>query len=109
MSIDWDKHVLGPLARVFAEPAEYIPQVGAPFSIEGIFDAAYKDVDLIDTSIDATTTKPVIGVRLALFTVEPQQNDQVRIPSVGKLFLIKEVRDDGHGAVKLMLADTGLP
>jgi hypothetical protein len=33
----------------------------------------------------------------------------VRIPSVGKLFLVKEVRDDGHGAVKLMLADTGLP
>ncbi|UPG86852.1 hypothetical protein L2Y94_05720 [Luteibacter aegosomatis] len=109
MAVDWDKHVLGPLAGVFAEPAEYIPRVGAPYAIEGIFDSAYKDVDLIDPQVDTTTTKPVIGVRQSIFRAYPEQNDKVRIHSVGSLFIVKEVRDDGHGAIKLMLADTGLP
>lgn len=109
MPIDWDKHVLAPLARVFAEPAEYIPQVGEPYTITGVFDSAYKDVDLIDPQVDATTTKPVLGVRLAEFRAEPVQGDSVRLPSARTLFLVREVRTDGHGAVKLMLADTGEP
>ncbi|NID15385.1 head-tail joining protein [Luteibacter yeojuensis] len=109
MPIDWDKHVLAPLAQVFAEPAEYIPQVGDPYPITGVFDSAYKDVDLIDPQVDATSTKPVIGVRRSIFQAEPVQGDRVRIPSAATLFLVREVRDDGHGSVKLMLADTGLP
>jgi len=109
MAIDWDKHVLAPLEQVFAEPAEYIPQVGDAYAIEGVFDSAYKDVDLIDPQVDATTTKPVIGVRRAVLRAEPVQGDRVRIPSVSTLFLVREVRPDGHGSVKLMLADTGLP
>lgn len=109
MPIDWDAKVLGPLEDVFGEPATYLPAVGGSYAISGVFDSAYKDVALIDVSLDANTVQPVLGVRAVAFTGVPLQGDQVRIPSVGKLFLVRDVRPDGHGWIKLMLADTGQP
>ncbi len=108
MGIDWDKCVLGPTQSVFGEPATYLPAAGGALAITGVFDAAYKEVDQIDP-LSANSTMPVIGVRLAQFAAAPVQGDQVRVLSVGKLFLINDVRPDGHGWAKLMLSDTGLP
>lgn len=109
MAIDWDAAVLGPCEAVFGEPATYIPASGASYPITGVFDSAYKDVTLIDVGLDANAVQPVLGVRSALFMSKPVQGDQVRIPSVGKLYLVRDVRPDGHGWIKLMLADTGNP
>ncbi|OOG61445.1 hypothetical protein B0E46_15830 [Rhodanobacter sp. B04] len=109
MPIDWDAMVLGPCEGVFGEPATYIPAGGSGYAITGVFDSAYKDVTLIDVGVDANAVQPVLGVRAALFTGQPMQGDQVRIPSVGKLYFIRDVRPDGHGWIKLMLADTGNP
>jgi hypothetical protein len=109
MAIDWDTAVLGPCEEVFGEPATYIPAVGSNFVITGIFDSAYKDISLIDVGVDANTVQPVFGVRAALFSTAPVQGGQIRIPSVGKLYLVRDVRPDGHGWIKLMLADTGNP
>jgi hypothetical protein len=68
-----------------------------------VFDAAYRDIHLVDTLVDANTTQPVLGVRLAIFLVPPISDDQVFIPSTGSMYLIKEVRPDSHGWAKLML------
>lgn len=108
MPIDWDQVVLGPTEAVFGEPATYLPAVGTGFAITGVFDAAYKEVDQIDP-LSANSTMPVIGVRLALFATPPVQGDQVRVPSIGKLYMVRDVRPDGHGWAKLMLSDTGNP
>ena len=109
MAIDWDGGVLAPLEAVFGEPATYLPAGAGGYDIVGVFDAAYREVALIDTGVESNSTQPVLGVRVVLFTAFPVQGDQVRIPSVGKLFYVRDVRSDGHGWVKLMLADSGQP
>lgn len=107
MPIDWDKTVLGPTVAVFGEPATFLPAVGSPRAVTGVFDEAYREVDLADPLVGATTAAPVFGIRTADFVTLPVQGDQLRVPSVGKLYVIKEVRPDGHGWAKLMLGDTG--
>ncbi|MCP1376042.1 head-tail joining protein [Dyella lutea] len=107
MAIDWDKAVLAPTEGVFGEAATYLPAAGGTLPIVGVFDEAYREVDLVDTGVGATSVTPVIGVRLAQFVATPVQGDQVRVPSVGKLYVVREVRPDGHGWAKLMLGYTG--
>jgi len=110
MAIDWDKVLLGPLEGVFGEGDQaggsvmFYPQIGTPYAVDGVFDAAYRDVNLVDSMVDANTTQPVLGIRLAIFRAEPLQDDQVYIPSTGNMYLVKEVRPDSHGWAKLMLA-----
>ncbi|WP_110947419.1 head-tail joining protein [Pseudomonas bohemica] len=109
MAIDWDKVVLGPLESVFGEGDSsgdsimFYPDGAAPYAIDGVFDAAYRDVNLVDPMVDANTTQPVLGVRLSIFHAQPQPDDQVYIPSTGNMYLVKEVRPDSHGWAKLML------
>lgn len=108
--IDWDRLVLDPLESIFGEgeqdgePVMYCPVNGDPFPIDGVFDAAYRDAELIDP-LSANTTQPVLGVRLARFASPPQQDDQVRIPRTGKTYLVTDVRPDSHGGAKLMLGE----
>lgn len=106
MAIDWDKAVLGPTISVFGESATYMPAAGGSFAVSGVFDEAYKDVQQIDP-LGANEAMPVFGTRLVLFPAPPQQNDLVRIASVGRVYVVKDVQPDGHGWVKLMLGDTG--
>lgn len=101
--------MLGPLAKVFGEgvqadgPIMFYPDGGTPYPIDGVFDAAYRDIHLVDTFVDANIVVPVLGVRLAIFPVAPIPDDQVFIPSTGNMYLIKEIRPDSHGWAKLML------
>jgi hypothetical protein len=109
MPINWDALVLAPCENVFGEPATYTPAAGGSFSITGVFDRAYKEVGLIDLDIGANTVQPVLGVRAAQFPVPPVQGDMVFIPSVNITYYVRDVRPDGHGSIKLMLADSGHP
>ena len=108
MPIDWDEHVIGPTIDVFGEPATFLPKAGGSLPIEGVFDEAYREVSLID-DLGATGVMPMLGVRAAQFLVAPLRGDSVRIPSVGKLYVVKDIRPDGHGWLKLMLGYTGTP
>lgn len=100
--IDWDKAVLGPLNGVFGEAAHYMPATRAPINITGIFDEAYRDVELAG-GMGVTSTQPVLGVQLSQFRTLPLQGDRVTIIRTKETFIVKEVRDDGHGSAKLML------
>lgn len=116
--IDWDREVLGPVMAEFgeADPTDpsnplswplYTPRGGAGFRLaDAVFDAEYEDVD-VDPGDGSQTTnrRPVLGVRLALFPVSPNQNDKVFIPSTGKIYMVRDVRPDGHGHAKLMLME----
>jgi hypothetical protein len=109
MPVDWDADVLQPLESVFAEPVNYTTAAGvALVGIVGVFDSAYKDVDLSDP-LGTTTAMPVLGVRLALFAQAPTQDDTVQVPSVNTTYVVREVREDGHGWAKLMLGLVSAP
>lgn len=108
MPVDWDASVLQPLEDVFAEPVNYWNTRGPVTGILGVFDAAYRDVDLSDP-LGTTTITPVLGVRLALFATEPAQDDTVQVPSVDTTYVVREVRKDGHGWAKLMLGKVSSP
>ncbi len=110
MPVDWDSAVLAPIERVFGEGGGaggsimYHPYGGgAPYPIDGIFDAAWRDINLGDPLVEAVTAQPVLGVRLAALKALPQQDDIVFIPSAGKRFLVKKVRNDSHGSALLIL------
>ncbi|WP_154914233.1 hypothetical protein, partial [Pseudomonas fluorescens] len=104
MAVDWDKAVLAQLEKVFGEGGDagnqpmFYPATGSRFPINGVFDAAYRDVDLADPLTGVTSSQPVLGVRLALFKAllkePPAQDDQVYIPSVAKRYLVLDVRPD---------------
>lgn len=107
--IDWDAELLSPVMAVFGEdqPCRYMPRGGAAFDLaDAVFDAEYQEVS-IDGDVSASTqTKPILGVRMSLFPAPPKQNDRVLIRSVGKVWIVKDVRPDGHGHAKLMLMAT---
>jgi hypothetical protein len=107
MAVDWDAMVLGPTIEVFGEDQDkrpiYTASDALPVEIDGVFDEAYREVDLVDTGTGANTVMPVLGVRLVQFVRPPRQGELITVPKVGKTYVIKDVRPDGHGWAKLML------
>jgi hypothetical protein len=115
MSFDWDALVLGPVMDIFGEGTAadqsslplYMPKGLPPFRLaDAVFDRAYAEVVLEGDVAGSTNKKPCLGVRLALFSREPAQGDQVFIPSVGITFVVKDPQLDGHGHAKLILMAT---
>jgi hypothetical protein len=101
--VDWDAILIGPVDGIFGEPATYFPATGGSWAITGIFDEAYVEVALAG-GMGVTSARPVIGVQLSQFLFYiPQQGDTLTIARTGETFIVKEVRDDGHGAAQLLL------
>ena len=100
--IDWDNLVLAPLQTVFGEPVTFIPKFGLQFAGSGVFDEAYREVDLAG-GMAVTTEMPVLGIRTSQMQNLLQQGDQVFVPSRNLTYVIREVRIDGHGSAKLLL------
>jgi hypothetical protein len=103
--VDWDALVLGPLEQAFGEPVTFIPASGdRPFGGWGIFDEAYREVDIAGGQA-VTTECPVLGIRISAFQspmqAMPQQDDRLSIR--GATYVIREVRLDSHGGAKLLL------
>ncbi|MDR3438955.1 hypothetical protein [Telmatospirillum sp.] len=106
MAIDWDRAVLAPVMAVFGEdkPVNYRPSSGQPFDlIDAVFDEAYHELQMIDESADINTSRPVLGVRLGLFSIPPKQGDQVFVPKVNSTYAVRDSRPDGHGHALLLL------
>ncbi|MCP1290930.1 hypothetical protein NK214_12090 [Chromobacterium sp. S0633] len=103
MAIDWEKMVIGPAMKVFGEPVAYVPAIGQPFTIYGVFDEAYHSVDGLGDTVHTSTTMPVLGVRAADFPQPPQQIDQLTIQRTGITYAVADVHPDGHGHIKLLL------
>lgn len=102
--IDWDALVMAPCEAVFGEPVTFMPAAGAPFAGTGIFDAAYRQIDIAGGQA-VTTECPVLGIRLSAFQSPmqaiPLQGDGLYIR--GKSYVIREVQVDSHGGAKLLL------
>ncbi len=104
MPIDWDKHLLVPLHQQFAERVNWRPKNGQPYDIAGVFDRAYaQQMETLDGDSSINTTKPILGVRDAIFNVPPQQGDRVFVYSVNTEFTVNDVQPDSHGGTHLLL------
>ena len=58
MGVDWDLHLLSPLHGVFGDEHEYRPKVGAPFTINGIFDRT-KEIQIDLGSVGNDVVVPI--------------------------------------------------
>lgn len=111
MALNFDALLHGPVAAIFGEQGQgaalpvYQPQTGAAYPVDGIFDDAYIEADLL-SGIGANTVENVFGARLAAFAATPVQGDLITIPRVGKTFLVRDAQPDGHGWVQLRLNET---
>lgn len=103
MAVDWDNLVHGPVTEAFGEAALYAPfSGGPPFTITGIFDEAYAEVQELGGQ-PVSSASPVLGVQLSQFLVPPAIKDQVTIQATGTVFVVSVVEPDGHGWAKLYL------
>lgn len=103
MTVDWDALVHGPVAAVFGEPVLYTPATGEPFTITGVFDEAYAEVQVIE-GVPVSSVKPVLGVRLSDFgATPPDSGDTLTIIRTGTVYVVSNPNPDGHGWAKLTL------
>ncbi len=90
---------------IFGEPVTYRPYARQPYQITGIFDDAYlKEVMFEDASQGVTEISAVLGVQMSQFVTPPTQSDQLSVASVNATYVVREVREDGHGSAKLLLS-----
>lgn len=66
----------------------------------GVFTAAHQEVDA-STGVPVSMVQPVLEIRQADLPAVPTEGDAVTVQGV--LYLIVDVRADGHGFLKLML------
>ena len=115
MGIDWQEKCGAPLVAKFGDTLLYVPRAAAslaPFDVVGVFDAAYREVILLDAGSSATDAKPVVGINDSQFPAgfTPDQDDRVVVPPTGLLavhagtYIVKEPRPDGHGHTLFELA-----
>ncbi|BAP37740.1 hypothetical protein AS4_28000 [Acinetobacter guillouiae] len=111
MNVDWQSKVLSPLMAVFGQPILYASvkdKYLVKHSLSGVFDEAYIDIQVVD-SLHVTSVSPCIGLNLKDLPVTPRQKDQILVkasfgaPLVDTLYMVKEVRLDGHGGCRLLL------
>ena len=85
----------------FGEPVVFhIEGQAAPIDSTGVFTAQHQAVDA-STGVAVSTVQPVLEVRQADLPALPTEGDAVTVQGV--LYLIVDVRPDGHGFLKLML------
>lgn len=119
--IDFDRLVLAPAMAAFARPVAFLPRGGVPFLGRGDLRMPTVDIQMADG--DITTAAPTLGIRRAEFDTMPAQEDEVyvdivkddaellgfRVSERTRRFVVMDVRPDGEGDVKLVLAEVSSP
>lgn len=107
MAVNWDSLVNAPALAVYGEAVTYTPAGGpstspGPFPLSGVFDEAYRQIDVYSES-PVSSTVPQLGVQLVTFPagVTPLQGDRILIR--GASYTVREVQPDSHGWARLLL------
>ncbi len=89
----------------FGEPVVFHIE-GQPQALagRGVFTAMHQEVDA-STGVAVSSVQPVLEVRQTDLPAIPTEGDAVTVQ--GALYLIVDVRPDGHGFLKLMLHKGG--
>lgn len=91
--------------EVFSEATDaivYTPSGGSAESIEAVYDDKWERV-VVQGGLPHVTTGPVVDIRLADVSQTPQRGET--ISARGTTYLITEVEENGHGAVKCHLSE----
>ena len=85
----------------FGEPVVFhLEGQGHAMPGRGIFSAAFESVD-VSSGVAVSSVQPVLEVRTSDLPATPTEGDAVTVQ--GQLYLIVEVRPDGHWFLKLLL------
>lgn len=102
---DLTRQMSATVLATFGEPVVFhIEGLAAPIDGTGVFTAAHQDVDA-STGVPVSMVQPVLEVRQSDLPATPTDGDAVTVQGV--LYLIVEVRPDGHGFLKLILHKGG--
>ncbi len=119
--LNFDRMVLRPAMGAFARPVAFLPKEGTPYLGRGDFRMPTTDIQLDDGSL--TTATPTLGIRAAEFATLPRQDDKVYVGVVRNpsspggfdvvpttlRYIVMDVRPDGEGDIKLVLAEVSSP
>lgn len=89
----------------FGEPVVFhLEGQGQALPGRGVFTAAHESVD-VSSGVAVLSVQPVLEVAQRELPTTPTEGDAVTVQ--GQLYLIVEVRPDGHGFLKLLLHKGG--
>jgi hypothetical protein len=102
---DLTKAMSAIVLTTFGEPVVFHIE-GQPKALagRGVFTAMHQEVDA-STGVAVSMVQPVLEVRQSDLPAMPTEGDAVTVQGV--LYLIVDVRADGHGFLKLMLHKGG--
>lgn len=87
---------------VFGETIRYCPKTGNEFTIVGVFDDQFEQVDA-DTEQLIASNQMTLGIKLAdLKTIVPKKGDRV-VRKTGEHFRVLDSQEDGHGGSMLIM------
>ena len=102
MMIDFSGTVIQSCQDAFAQPVIYLPASGGSYAVRGIFREAYTAIEIVDGA-PVSTTKPLLGIRLAEWPSVPQPGEQVEIVGTRTVYVINNTNPDGMGGLRLLL------
>lgn len=97
-------NILDACKACFGESVKYVPKVGAPFDIRGIFDNQFEQVDP-DTEIVVASNQPTLGIKLADLPLPPAKGDKVFVRDLE--YRVIDSQEDGVAGAVLFLHRTG--
>lgn len=79
---------------------KYRPKSGGTFTIRGIFDESWEEIDL-DTQVSLSSTQPNVGIILRELAEKPIIGDLLTVRFID--FKVVDVVEDGQGGATLFL------
>ena len=84
----------------FGQDIDYRPKAGGSFSIQGVYDNKFVQIDPNTEEIVASNVL-TLGVKLCDLPFEPKHGDEIRIEGVK--FRVTDSQEDGHGGATLIM------
>lgn len=84
----------------FGQSVAYVPIVGPPLTVTGIFDNPHSESPF-PGGAPVSSNRPTLGVDLADFALPPTDGDLVTI--VGTIYKVIDTDEDGQGGAVLRL------
>lgn len=97
-------NILDAAKSCFGEDVLYVPKVGTPLNIRGIFDNQFEQIDP-DTEIVISSNQPTLGIKLNDLPLPPAKGDKVFVRDIE--YRIVDSQEDGVAGSLLFLHKTG--
>lgn len=92
--------VLDLCKRALGRDATYLPAVGSPVSIRGVFGSTHVEVNVGQVA-PMSSLAPSLGIKLSDLPLRPKKGDRVTV--AGTTYRIIDSQEDGEGGALLIL------